>query len=66
MIDRSLGNVKLKANARKFANFAVYLALVSSVSSAFARADDASYLPEVKNIHIGFAKSSEAVEPGAD
>ena len=37
------------------AKSAVYLLLVTSVIPALLRADDASYLPEVKDIRIGFA-----------
>jgi hypothetical protein len=57
MIDRLLRSVKCKRNCnpRKSAKFAVYLLLITSVISALARADDASYLPEAKSVGIGFA-----------
>src|SRR5262245_50447160 len=52
MIDRLLRSVKSKCSPRKSV---VFLLLVTSVITAFARADDASYLPEVKDIRIGLA-----------
>jgi len=55
MIGRFLRSVTCRCSPRESAKSAVHVLLVASVISASARADDASYLPEVKNIRIGFA-----------